>query len=224
MHDKIIELKGEKMKTVIFLIRHGETKWNSLGKFQGCKDIDLADNGLVQANYLKERLESKFDFIYTSPLKRAFETARILASESKKKLLIENDLREINFGEWEGMTVTQIKTSYPEAFETWKTDKFEAPLCGGDKSIKLASVRAANCILKIAKKHNGNRVAIIAHGGILKAGLIGILGWDMTMYHKIVLGNTAISQVNFDEEFNPCLISLNDTNHLSQDSRSVSFV
>lgn len=212
------------MKTVVFLIRHGETEWNSLGKFQGYKDIDLAKNGLVQANHLKERLKGEFDFIYTSPLKRAFQTARILASESGKELLVENDLREINFGEWEGMTAAEIKINYPEAFKAWKTDKLEAPICGGDKSIKLAAVRGGNCVLEIAQKHKGNRIAIVAHGGILKAGLIGILGWDMTMYHKIVLGNTAISQVNFDEEFNPCLISLNDTNHLSQDITPVSCV
>lgn len=212
------------MKTTVFLIRHGETPWNVLGKFQGCNDIDLSENGVVQAHHLKKRFENKLDYIYSSPLKRAFETAKILTSSREKDPVIADNLREINFGQWEGLTVKEIQSTYPEVFNMWKTDKIEAPISGGDGSLKLASIRAKECIMEIVNEHKGSTIAIVAHGGILKAGLIGLFQWDMDMYHKMILGNTAISELRFDDFLNPCLVSFNDTNHLSEDTKSVSFI
>lgn len=212
------------MKTTVFLIRHGETPWNVLGKFQGSNDIALSEKGIVQAHQLKERFKSTFDFIYSSPLVRAYETAKILASVNEKEALIAKDLREINFGEWEGLSLKEIQETYQEAFKLWKTDKVNAPLCGGDTSLKLASIRAKECILEIINKHKGDTIAIVAHGGILKAALIGLFQWDMDMYHKMILGNTAVCEIKFDDFLNPSLVSFNDTTHLSQTHKSVSFI
>jgi phosphoserine phosphatase len=81
------------MKTTVLLIRHGETEWNTLGKFQGCTDIDLSEEGIKQAQLLKDRLNGEFDYIYASPLSRAFKTANIIASVTDKKVVVENDIR-----------------------------------------------------------------------------------------------------------------------------------
>ncbi|MGH4117623.1 histidine phosphatase family protein [Clostridium sp.] len=212
------------MKTILTLVRHGETKWNALGKFQGCKDIILSEEGVLQANYLKIRFENKYDYIYTSPLKRAIQTAEIISENNKIKPIIELKLREINFGDWEGLTVKEIETTYPEKFIQWKTDELNAPICGGDLSLKLASIRATEAILKIVKKHQGKNIIIVAHGGIIKAGLIGMFNLKMTMYHKMVLGNTAISKTAFDHSLNPTLITLNDTSHLPNSYNIKSYV
>ena len=91
------------MKTTVLLIRHGETEWNLLGKFQGCTDIALSQDGIKQAEALRDRLKGDFDYIYSSPLMRANETAKILASEYNKEVEVVQDIREINFGEWEGV-------------------------------------------------------------------------------------------------------------------------
>lgn len=111
------------MKTTLLLIRHGETEWNALGKFQGCTDIELSEEGIKQAQILKNRLNGEFDWIYASPLSRAFKTANILASITNKEVIIEPEIREINFGEWEGLTVKQISEKYPDVFKAWRTDK-----------------------------------------------------------------------------------------------------
>ena len=66
------------MNTTITLVRHGETSWNVLGKFQGIKDIILSNEGILQVQYLNKRFQNKFDYIYTSPLKRARATAEII--------------------------------------------------------------------------------------------------------------------------------------------------
>lgn len=202
------------MKTTIMLIRHGETEWNILGKFQGSTDIPLSNEGIRQAFMLKERLKSDFDYIFSSPLKRAYETAKILCDESGKQVSIAEEIREINFGKWEGLTVKGIAEKYPDIFKEWRNDKREGKFCGGDMSTLNASIRAKNCIMEIANKHKGKKIVIVAHGGIIKAGLIGIFEWDMSMYHKIALGNTCVNTITFNDDMKPALLGLNDTNHL----------
>lgn len=202
------------MKTTIMLIRHGETEWNILGKFQGSTDIPLSNEGIRQAFMLKERLKSDFDYIFSSPLKRAYETAKILCDESGKQVSIAEEIREINFGEWEGLTVKGIAEKYPDIFNQWRNDKREGKFCGGDMSTLNASIRAKNCIMEIANKHKGKKIVIVAHGGIIKAGLIGIFEWDMSMYHKMALGNTCVNTITFNDDMKPALLGLNDTNHL----------
>jgi probable phosphoglycerate mutase len=212
------------MKTTLFLVRHGETKWNTLGKFQGCTDINLSDEGVFQAKLLRKRVENSFDFIYSSPLKRANDTANIICSNININPQIEPSIREINFGEWEGLTIKEIKELYPENFKVWRTDELTAPICGGDLSIKMASIRAKEAILKIVNNHKGKRIMIVAHGGIIKAGLIGLFHWKMTMYHQIVLGNTSICKLSFDDSLKPTIVSLNDTSHLPDDYKIKSYV
>lgn len=209
------------MKTTLLLIRHGETEWNTLGKFQGCTDIDLSEEGIKQAELLKDRLKGDFDFIYTSPLSRALETANILSAGTKKEVTIANEIREINFGEWEGLTLREISERYPEIFKVWRVDKKESYICGGDSSINNAANRATKCILDIVSKHKGEKIVIVAHGGIIKAGLIGLFEWDMTMYHKIALGNTCINTITFNDDLKPVLVGLNDTNHLNHNVKTV---
>lgn len=209
------------MKTTVLLIRHGETEWNTLGKFQGCTDIELSEEGIKQAKLLKDRLNGDFDCIYASPLSRALETANIVASSTEKMVNVANEIREINFGEWEGLTVHEIAENYPEKFKAWRTDKVESKICGGDLSILNAANRAKNCILDIISEHRGKKIAIVAHGGIIKAALIGIFEWDMTMYHKIALGNTCINTLTFDKDLIPALVTLNDTNHLNYAAKTV---
>ena len=204
------------MKTTLLLIRHGETEWNKLGKFQGCIDIELSTNGINQAGKLRSKINGEFDLIYSSPLKRAYETAKIIARDTDKEVKVLEDIREINFGEWEGLTIKEISEKYPEIFKVWITDKIEAPFVGGDVSIKNAVNRALKCIMEIIEKNKGKKIIIVAHGGIIKASLIGMFDWHMSMYHKIVLGNTCINTINFDDELKPMLISLNDISHLNE--------
>lgn len=212
------------MITRLFLVRHGETEWNKLGRYQGCRDIELSDKGIVQAQYLSKRFNGDFDCIYTSPLKRAAKTAEIIDINKKCNPVPVNDLKEIDFGQWEGLTREEILTKFPCEFNTWKSDRLEAPLCGGDLSIKKASIRAKDAINEIVNNHKGEKIIIVAHGGIIKAGLIGIFGWDMTMYQKTILGNTSICEIDFYDDLTPIIITLNDTSHLPQDYAAKSYI
>lgn len=209
------------MKTTLLLVRHGETEWNKLGKFQGCTDIELSENGINQAKNLKARLNGDFDYIYSSPLKRAYKTAMVVSEDTNKNVEILEDIREINFGSWEGLTIHQIAEKYPEIFKTWRTDKEEASFVGGDASTRNAVNRALRCVMEIIKKHRGEKIVIVAHGGIIKATLIGLFNWDMSMYHKIALGNTSINTITFNDDFKPVIVSINDVNHLEEEVKTV---
>lgn len=201
------------MKTTLLLIRHGETAWNKELRFQGCTDIPLCEEGIQQAKLLAKRLEHKFDIIYASPLDRALKTAKILGGDNLSPILCE-DLREINFGSWEGHTLDSIRDTFPTEYHTWKKDKDVGKLMGGDNSIKDASLRGMNAVLKLVEENKGKTIAAVAHGGLIKAALIGLFGWDMTMYHNFFLGNTSITTLRFNSKGKPVLVSLNDTNHL----------
>ncbi|SHO51786.1 histidine phosphatase family protein [Anaerocolumna xylanovorans] len=205
------------MSTEILLIRHGETIWNKLGKFQGSTDIELSEEGRKQALALKASLKPDFQAIYASPLIRATETANILCEGTGLKVMPCKEMREINFGAWEGLTFDEIKNSYPEEFALWRNDEKDCPLMGGDLSIRNASNRAAAAILSIAADHAGQKVLLVAHGAIIKAGLIGLFEWKMTMYHHFYVGNTAITKLSFRSPDDPVLESFNDTSHLKQE-------
>lgn len=203
------------MGTEILLIRHGVTEWNKLGKFQGKADIPLSDEGRSQAMALKESLHGEFQAVYASPLVRAMETARILCQDTNQQVIPCEGMKEIDFGAWEGLTLDEIKNTYPKEFAAWRSDEKEGPFIGGDISIRNASIRASEAIRRVAENHPEDKILIIAHGGIIKAGLIGLFEWKMTMYHHFYLGNTAISKVSFRNSNYPILESFNDTNHLN---------
>lgn len=212
------------MKTEVILVRHGETEWNASGKFQGCTDISLSKEGIIQARCVKERFNGDFNCIYASPLKRAYKTAEIITEGTAMTPIISNNIREINFGKWEGLTIKEIELNFEKEFKLWRKDEINGNLVGGDLSIRNASLRAKNEILKIVKENKGKKIIIVAHGGIIKAGLIGIFDWKMNMYHRIIFGNTSVSKLVFDEELNPMLVFLNDLSHLPDKYKSKYFV
>ncbi|AAK80962.1 putative phosphoglycerate mutase [Clostridium acetobutylicum] len=205
------------MKTTVLLVRHGETEWNVQGRFQGCHDINLTDNGIEQAKRVAKRLEGSFDCVYASPLKRAFNTAKLIASTKGISPIIEDDLREINFGLWEGLTIKEMKSKFPKEFDIWRNDTEDGPLCGGDLSIKRASIRVEHAVLKIVNDNKGKNIVVVAHGGIIKAALIALFNWNMAMYHRILLGNTSICKIEFNENNIPKIVTINDVSHLPEE-------
>ncbi len=207
------------MKTELILVRHGETDWNKEGKFQGSTEIDLSQEGIIQAQFLKDAFKGNFDYVYTSPLRRARQTAEILCQDAKdRNPAAVPDLREINFGAWEGLTITQIREQYPSEYLSWRSDEGQGNLVDSDDlSLRSAADRGAGAILKLAEKHAGKKILVVAHGGILKAALIGIFEWKMSMYHRFFLGNTSVTRIFIGNSQLPILLTLNDTSHLQEE-------
>jgi broad specificity phosphatase PhoE len=144
--------------TTILLARHGETDWNREGRFQGWADPPLNAAGRAQARELAERLrETPFDAVYSSDLRRAHETAEIVAAPHDVPVITDPGLREIDVGSWSGLTRGEIDERFPGAEHH----------DGESREDHLARVLAA--AERIARAHVGERILIVSHGGSLRA-------------------------------------------------------
>jgi broad specificity phosphatase PhoE len=149
------------VETLILLVRHGETDWNLTRRVQGHTDRPLNDTGRAQARELAARLaDEPLDAVYSSDLLRAHETARIIAAGRGLDVTAVPDLRERDFGTWEGLTDDEILTRYPDARERpW----------GDAETREEMSRRVLEALERIAETHPGKRVLVVAHGGPMRA-------------------------------------------------------
>ncbi len=201
-------------KTRLYLIRHGETEWNKGGRYQGWTDIELSDDGKLQAELLAKRFHyMHLDAIYVSPLKRAIATAEPIAKEKGLPLILDEHFKEINFGEWEGHTVPELTEKYGKPYTDFFDNPFEHTMPGEGSFHKVAE-RAMAGFEEIIKKHRGERVAIVSHGGLLRVFMIRLLGLDLNMYRRMWLTNTSISMIDITFDDNMFLMTLNDKAHL----------
>jgi broad specificity phosphatase PhoE len=143
--------------TTILLARHGETDWNRDGRFQGWADPPLNKTGRQQARALAEQLaDVPFDAAYSSDLRRAYETALIVAEPHQVPVVSDRGLREIDVGSWSGLTWPEITARFPGAEHH----------DGETREEHLARVLAA--VERIASAHLGERILIVSHGGSMR--------------------------------------------------------
>jgi len=144
--------------TTILLARHGETDWNRTGRFQGHADPPLNDAGRAQARELADRLrDTPFDAVYTSDLRRAHETAEIVAASHGVPVVADPGLREVDIGSWSGLTRAEVEQRFPDAEHH----------DGESRADHLARVLAT--VERIARAHPDARILIVSHGGSLRA-------------------------------------------------------
>ncbi|GIT43775.1 MAG: hypothetical protein Ct9H300mP11_17110 [Chloroflexota bacterium] len=160
----------------LLITRHGETEWNAAGRIQGHTDIGLSSIGAAQARSLGERLSGlSIDAAYSSDLKRTSETAK-LALRERGTVLIETPLlREYNKGEFEGMTLSEIKSQFPDEYPKYLEKNLDYAPKGGE-STRAVSARRAQIIGEIKSKHLDQTVLIVSHGGVLRAAMVSLLG------------------------------------------------
>jgi broad specificity phosphatase PhoE len=160
------------MRTFVF-IRHGATDWNLEGRFQGQLDIPLNSEGRLQAQAVKDRLGSAaFDEIYTSPLRRASETARIIAGER----VVQTDWRlaEIHHGEWQGLTKEEIASRWPDTWTAWNKDPLGTTTGSGESPDEVR--RRVEEFLRTAR---GQAVLCVSHGIVIQTVRTILLGTQL---------------------------------------------
>jgi probable phosphoglycerate mutase len=197
----------------LFLVRHGESEWNKLKKVQGQKDIPLTEKGIEQAKLIGKRLINEgIEKIYTSDLKRAYDTASIIGKMLNIEVIPSKELREINFGIWEGLTSDIIKSKFSKKHELWLKNP-EMLKVEGAESILDLQLRAMNEINKIISDENIDNVLIVSHSATLKAIILGLLNMDIGYFKNMTLNNVSLSIIEF-RQYNRVLTLLNDTSHL----------
>lgn len=200
----------------IVVVRHGETEWNADGRIQGHLDVELNDIGRQQATAVGERLsrEGKISAIYSSDLKRAFETANLIATACGGLEVIKDpDLRERNLGDLQGLQLRAAASCSPEAYKAFQSRKTDQEIPGGGESIDQLYQRCTTCLQNISTKHKGERVVVVTHGGVIRS-LNRRACPNKRSGGKVL--NTSVSIFHLSDGDNWALKSWGDVSHLSQ--------
>jgi probable phosphoglycerate mutase len=206
VHDKM---------TRLVLVRHGETAWNRETRIQGHTDIPLSDHGRWQAQQVGKALRDEgLHAVYSSDLQRAADTARAVADASGLPLVLDEALRERHFGAFEGLTHDEIMSRHPEEGRRWRgRDPSYGPQ--GGETLTVFYDRVIGAAVKLASKHPGQTIALVAHGGVLDCfyraathvGLQAPRTWQIT--------NASINRLFLTEQgFG--LVGWADTRHLDE--------
>lgn len=201
--------------TRLYLVRHGETQWNLESRTQGSKDISLTEKGLWQANRLAERfMGEKIESIYSSDLKRAYNTAKAIGDRLGIEVKVSLNFREMNFGCWEGKNIECIKEEFKDIYSLWMSNPRKAVIPGGEELIGVQQ-RALKAVNKIMENGAGGNVVLVSHGITIKTLIFGLLDIDLMYLKKIRIDNGSISIIDFRDQGN-VLVTLNDTCHLKE--------
>ncbi len=197
----------------LYLIRHGQTIWNHSGRYQGITDVPLSELGKQQADRLVNYFEDiELDAIYSSDLSRAYDTAVPLAKNKNLTINSRSELREIDFGEWEGLTYEEIDSRWPGAIMQMYFDVTSLRISKGETFLDLMA-RSAKVIDEIEKEHSNESVAIVCHGGTIRCLLCTLLDLDLKYAWKFKQDNANVTIIHFYGKRN-LLALLNDVHHL----------
>lgn len=201
--------------TKIILVRHGQTTWNVEMKYQGQTDIHLTERGIMQAQMVADRLANEpVSAIYSSDLSRAFFTAGAIASKHNLQVIAVPELREINFGEWEGLTYTNINSGWPITMNKLFTSPQDVQIPGGESFPELKE-RASKALDKIVDNHADETIVVVSHGGTIRTLICAALSINLNYVWNIKQDNTAVSILEYYD--NRIMVSLiNDTCHLKK--------
>lgn len=203
------------MTTTVLLFRHGQTSSNVTGFYMGWSDEDLNKVGYIQARSLSSRLASlPIASVYTSPLRRAYTTAAILAEPHKLELKFSDDLTEIRLGDWQGLHMDEIKRRWPELWQQSRIDPSELTMPNGE-SFGQVTERAVRAFEMVVKADQGKLVAIVTHDVIIRVLAAYILGVSNSIYRRFEINNTSLSVIEVANN-NSRLITLNDVSHLGR--------
>jgi broad specificity phosphatase PhoE len=203
------------MRTTVFLVRHGETDYNIEGRIQGASDFSaLTHHGARQAEMLRERLrKEKFNVMYSSPLRRAMETAHMLRPKGLD-ILTDDGLRERSFGELEGKTWEEVGREKPGLHEEYRATR-ELPGVGGAESSGEMHKRVWECFRRMVLENPGKRILVVTHGGFIAMVMAMITKTPIESRDRFQNDNCSVTVINYDDEdkaFNA--EKFNDTSHL----------
>lgn len=199
--------------THLIVIRHGETAWNRERRLQGQLDIPLNDTGRAQARALAEVLAGEpIDAVYTSDLSRAAQTAAPLAQALGLSARAEPRLRERCYGDLEGMTYAEVAQHRPEDFARWQARIPDYAPPGGE-SLREFHERAVDVALSLSRRHPGERIALVAHGGVLDCLYREATGMTLEAPREHELLNASINRLRCDS-VNLTMLQWADVSHL----------
>ena len=198
--------------TNIIIVRHGETEWNASETFRGRRDVALNEMGIKQAQCVGEYLaEQPIEAVYSSPLKRAMDTAEQVAARQDLVVAVSEGLVDFDYGVWEGKTHSEVKAGYRELYEQWEKEPHRVRMPRGE-SLDEVRDRAMGVIGSVVSKHDGT-VVLASHRVVNKVLVCAMLGLDNSRFWNIRQDLAGITVFSHDGE-SFTLVAHNDTSHL----------
>lgn len=172
------------MKRLVIL-RHGETEWNREERFRGMADLPLTEKGLRQACCAAERIAAlKPEVIYSSPLRRAVQTAEAVGNLLKLPVTLEDGLRDIDYGSWQGLSLKEAYHKYRKDYIQWLHNPQAVKFPNGE-SLPVVRDRVKSLIKDLREKHGEQSVLLVTHKVVCKVLVISLLGMDLSNFWQI---------------------------------------
>ena len=186
------------MSTRLLLIRHAEPEIDAQRRCYGSLDVPLSSRGERQARALTWRLAAEpLSAVYSSPRRRSLDTARVIAERHGREPCVEDDLREIEFGAFDGREYDEIARSYPEIYATWMTRPTEVAFPDGESFTDLRE-RSIAAMERLLERHRDGTIAVVSHGGPIRAMLAHELGLADEAIFRIGQRYGAVSELRHD--------------------------
>lgn len=202
--------------TRLLVIRHGETAWNTEARIQGHIDIPLNEKGRWQAERVAQALaDEELHAIYSSDLQRARHTAEAIATVSGLPLTIDRSLRERHFGRFEGMTQGEVAAQWPEEARRWRERDLAYGPDGGE-TLQDFYERCLEALTRLARRHPGQSIAVVAHGGVLDCFYRAANGLALDLPRSWKITNASVNRLLFNGQ-GFSLVGWADNRHLDDD-------
>ncbi len=170
--------------TYLYLVRHGETELNKEKVYYGFSNPPINLSGELQCEKVKNSLlDTDFHVVISSPLERALRSAEIISSLSRENFVIYQELKELNFGLWEGKHYSQVEKEFSEQWKYWSEDWINYEIPKGESFIMFYN-RVKQCIEEIVRKYENRKILIVAHGGTMKVISTVLLNLNLEDYWK----------------------------------------
>jgi broad specificity phosphatase PhoE len=208
------------MSCRLYLLRHGVTESNRNGRYMGRSHEPLSGDGRWQARQLALRLaQVDLSAVYSSPLRRAQETAEIVAGAHRLPVETEPGFIELDLSRWAGLSAAEIEAKDPEAWHTWCDDPSRLALAGIEPFEDLAN-RVKGAVDGLRRRHPNHSIAVVTHDGVVRMAVLQAMGLALTHYRSIPVDNTSITILELGG-VRPYLRALNDIGHLTDSARAL---
>ena len=203
----------------LVLVRHGETDWNKLGKFQGQGDIALNSRGMAQAKETAQAVAAcKHSAVYSSPLHRTMQVAQEISLLGGKPVVEVPGFMELRLGDLEGVTGEKMRVDWPEIYSGWRDDPAGVSMPNGE-SLKDLQDRAWKSLVEVEQAHpQEDTLIIVSHNFAIRTMVGKVLGMPLANFHRMSLGLSSICVIESDQRGRR-LVSYNSVCHLSPENR-----
>lgn len=204
------------MELDLIIVRHGRTVWNQEERFRGRTDLALDEVGLRQAEAAAQAVRSRWPAaaaVYTSPLRRARQTAAPIAEALGLVARPCEELVDVDYGEWTGLSPAEVRERYPERYRLWRTAPQELQFPQGESLLQVQS-RLQSLLARLLQEYAGRAVVLVGHMVVNRVLLCTLLGLDLGFFWCLGQDPAAVNWVHY-EDGKGRLLLLNDTCHLA---------